>query len=256
VDRALQPLADRPRHGAVLVDFDGSLAPIVDDPEAATALPAARDALASLVGRFALVGVVSGRPVAFLRRALALDGISYVGQYGIEREESGTAILDPRAVPFVAVIEDVADAATGRFPGLLVERKQIAVTLHWRTSPQLEAEVDAWAHEIAAANGLIVLPGRQAAELRPPIPVDKGAAVADMVRGLHAALFAGDDVGDVAAWDALDGLVAEGALAHAVKVGVRSPEEPPEIVARADVHVDGPPGLAVLLNELGDALRP
>ena len=89
-----------------------------------------------------------------------------------------------------------------------------------------------------------------AAELRPPVPVDKGAVVEDLCDGLAAAAYAGDDQGDLTAFDALDRLVGQGRLERAVRIVVRSPEEPPELVARSDVRVDGPAGLAVLLAEL------
>ena len=94
-----------------------------------------------------------------------------------------------------------------------------------------------------------------AVELRPPVPVDKGTVVEELCAGLEAAAFAGDDAGDLAAFDALDRLQRDGRLAHAVRIGVRSAEAPPELMARADVAVDGPAGLAALLAELGARIR-
>jgi trehalose 6-phosphate phosphatase len=85
----LAPLVDDPRSAAVVTDFDGTLAPIVDDPARARALPAAVSALRDLAGRFGLVGVVSGRPVDFLRAQLPIDGLTLVGQYGLERLVDG-----------------------------------------------------------------------------------------------------------------------------------------------------------------------
>jgi trehalose 6-phosphate phosphatase len=89
-----------------------------------------------------------------------------------------------------------------------------------------------------------------AVELRPPVPVDKGRGVERLVAGHRHALFAGDDHGDLSGFDALDRLVADGSLADAVRIAVRSAEEPAELVARADVHVDGPNALVALLSEL------
>lgn len=248
---ALGPLVAAPARSAVLVDFDGSLAPIVDDPRAAVPLPAALAALDALVGKLGLVGVVSGRPVAFLRDALALDGVAYVGQYGLERLVDGAVLEDPRVAPMVETVAAAAADAEARFPHLYVERKgRVAVTLHWRRSPEEGDAASAWASEAGARLGLTVYPTRMAVELRPPVPVDKGSAVEQLCAGLDAALFAGDDHGDLAAFDALDRLVAVGSLGAAVRVGVRSSEEPAEIVARADIHVDGPAGLAALLADL------
>ena len=134
---ALLPIVQRAACAAVLVDFDGTLSPIVDHPEAAVPLPAARAALGALVGRCALVGVVSGRPVQFLHDAIALDGVEYVGQYGLERLAAGAVIADPGVEPYRAAIARAADAADAAFPDLYVERKgSIAVTLHWRTASE------------------------------------------------------------------------------------------------------------------------
>lgn len=252
---ALAPIVLAPASSVVLVDFDGSLAPIVDDPDAAVPLPAARRGLAALAGRVGRVGVVSGRPAEFLRAALALDGVELVGQYGLERIVDGTVVVDARVEPYCATVATVAAEAERALAGLHVERKgDVAVAIHWRQQPGRAAEARRWAEDAAAASGLEVHPGRMVAELRPPVPVDKGSAVELLCAGMRVALFAGDDRGDLAAFDALDRLVAGGALDHAVRVGVRSPEEPPEVVARADVHVDGPEGLAALLANLAAAL--
>src|SRR5204862_8302875 len=95
---ALTPLADDAAHAAIVTDFDGTLAPIVDDPDDARALPAARDALARCVPLVARVAVVSGRPVSFLARALGVAGVERVGVYGLERVVDGEVVADQRAV--------------------------------------------------------------------------------------------------------------------------------------------------------------
>jgi trehalose 6-phosphate phosphatase len=89
-----------------------------------------------------------------------------------------------------------------------------------------------------------------AVELRPPVGVDKGSAVAALAADARVAMFAGDDHGDLAAFDALAGRVRDGALDAAVRVAVRSPEEPAELVARTDVGVEGPAGFAGFLAAL------
>jgi trehalose 6-phosphate phosphatase len=252
---ALQPLVEHASHAAVLVDFDGSLAPIIDDPDASRPFPAARDALAALVGRIGLVAVVSGRPVRFLHERIGLAGVTYVGQYGLQRWVGGAVVTDPRVEPYLGPIEEIAVAATRDLPGVLVERKDgVAVVLHWRRRPDLEAAATAWVARAAAGKGLELHPAKMAAEIRPPVPMDKGDVVRELCRGLEAAAFAGDDVGDLSAFDALDGLERDGHLGHAVRLAVRSTEEPPELLARSDVQVDGPAGLAVVLADLADAI--
>ena len=260
VSDVLLPFVQQPDRAAVLVDFDGTLSPIVDRPEHAVPLPAARDALGALVGECALVGVVSGRPVQFLHDALALDGVEYVGQYGLERLAGGAVVAEPGVERYRAAIARAADAADAAFPDLYVERKgSIAVTLHWRTASARAEVAEAWVAETAAREGLEVFPTRMAAELRPPVVMDKGMAVARLLgragESVALALFAGDDHGDLSAFRALSERRDSGGLEHAVCVGVRSAEAPPELLAAADVVVDGPAGVAGLLHELSVAIR-
>jgi trehalose 6-phosphate phosphatase len=251
---ALEPLVAHARDAAVFLDYDGSLAPIVDDPAAARPLPAARDALARVVPLVGRAAVVSGRPVGFLAAALAIDGLEYAGVYGLERMVDGAVVVDPRVEPWLAVVTRVADEAEAALPGLLVERKgRVAVTLHWRTDPERGDAAAAWARDAAARLGLHVLPGRMAAELRPPVPVDKGTTVAQLAAGAVVAAFAGDDAGDLPAFAALRELARTGGLEHAVCIAVASGEALPEVLD-ADVVVDGPAGLAAVLDALADAI--
>ncbi len=237
-----------------MADFDGSLAPIVADPAAAVALPAALTALEALVSRFGTVAVVSGRPAAFLGERLPVEGLTVVGQYGLERIVDGVVVVDPSVEPFLPAIARVADDAERTWPDLHVERKGgLAVTLHWRGEPSQGDDAAAWADAIATELGLDVVPGRMAREFRAGVPIDKGTVLESLVADRDAALFAGDDHGDLAAFDALDRLTASGVLATAVRVGVASDEGPPEICTRADVVVDGPAGLARLLTDLTEA---
>ncbi len=251
VPPALQPLVEDARHAVVLVDFDGSLAPIVDDPASARPLPAARDALAALVPLVDRVAVVSGRPVAFLVDALGIDGIVYAGLYGLERMVDDQVLVDARAEPWLDVMTQVAQDADDAFPDLLVEHKgRVAVTIHWRTAPSLAAEAQAFAAGLARRYDLgEPLRGRMAVELRPPVPVDKGTVTAELVSGASVAVFAGDDAGDLLAFDVLTRLAETGVVAHTIRIGVRSAEAPPGIFD-ADVLVDGPAGLAQVLRDL------
>jgi trehalose 6-phosphate phosphatase len=225
------------------------------DPVQARPLPAARDALAALAPRLGRVAVVSGRPVAFLVDALGIEGIVYAGVYGLERMLHGEVVVDPRAEPWLEVMAEVASAADAAFPDLYVEHKgRVAVTIHWRSAPAQAATAQAFAAGIARRYDLgDPLPTRMAVELRPPLPVDKGTVTAELVQGASVAVFAGDDTGDLQAFDVLTGLAESGAVDHAVRIGVRSEEAPPGIFD-ADVLVDGPPGLATLLADVAAAI--
>ncbi|HMC81311.1 MAG TPA: trehalose-phosphatase, partial [Acidimicrobiia bacterium] len=227
----------------------------VADPDAARALPEAFDTLSRLVGRIGLVAVVSGRPLSFLTAVLPDDpGLVLVGQHGLERAAGGRRQVDPRVGPWRAGVAAAAREAEAGLPGLVVERKgEIAVNLHWRTAPERAAEAEALGRRLAERHGLAAVPMRMGLELRPPVPVDKGTVVEELAGGRHAALFAGDDQGDLVAFAALDGLVAGGRLEHAVRVAVRSEEAPAALLEAADHQVDGPPGLAALLARIADA---
>lgn len=255
----LEPLAASPSVAAVLVDFDGSISAIVDDPAAARVLPEARVALSKLVERVGTVGVVSGRPVGVLAAAIDVARIVLVGQYGLERIVDGRAVVDPRAEPYLDAVAAAADEIERDLPALLVERKAgIAVTVHWRAAPERDAEAVAAVDRIAERHGLAVYATRMAREVRPPVPVDKGAAVESVLTdaGARTACFAGDDRGDLPAFAVLEQWTYAGRLTHAVRIAVSSPEAPPELVAQADLIVDGPGGLVALLEQLAFAIKP
>jgi trehalose 6-phosphate phosphatase len=251
------PFVRDPGHAAVLVDFDGSLAPIVDDPARAVPVASAKSVLTALVSRLGLVAVVSGRHVSFLRPRLPIAGLSLAGQYGLEREEDGRVVEAPAVLGFRDAVAAAAAEAEATWPELLVERKgTVAVTVHWRTRPDQAPDLSAL-RDLAARHGLQGQAGRMAWELRPPVEVDKGTAVEALLAacGTDAAVaFAGDDAGDLPAFDALDRLAARRPGTGIMRIGVRSTEAPSELLARADVVVDGPEGLAECLRGLVDAL--
>ncbi len=260
MDPAVATLVDGDPSGvAVLVDFDGSLSPIVDDPGDAVALPESIDALRALAQRVGMVGVVSGRPVEFLLDRIGIDGVRYVGQYGLEWvDEHGREQHAAGADAYAEAVATVAAEAEEHFPGLLVERKgRLAVGLHWRTAAPMGDEVARFAAAAADRFGLSVHEARMARELRPPLDVDKGTAVhllLDRARHIDRASFAGDDRGDIAAFDALVQRRDGGRLRTALRIGVHSSEAPPELLAAADVVVDGPARLAELLSEIAAAV--
>jgi trehalose 6-phosphate phosphatase len=248
---ALQPWIGDPRHSGLLSDFDGTLAPIVTDPEAAVPLPEVPGLLAGLAGRLAVVAVVSGRPVAFLAERLgpAAGGLVLAGLYGLERLDRGRILTHPGAEAWrPAVAAAVASARVAAPPGVGVEDKGLTLALHARRVPDRMGWVADFAATTAEASGLVAHPGRLSVELRPPVAVDKGTVVEQLAAGLSAACYLGDDHGDLAAFAALADRRAAGAATLAVAVA--SPEAPGELLAAADVVVDGPAGAVGFLREL------
>ena len=248
----LAALAADPAVSAVVTDFDGTLAPIVEDPELAVALPEVPSVLAALARRFAVVAVVSGRPAAFLAHRLAGAGpeVRLVGLYGLEWIEGGALRRAPEAEAWrgpVAQVVAAARAALGS-EGVAVEDKGASVTVHWRRALRAGPRAQAFALDWAGRTGLVLQPGRRAVELRPPVGIDKGTAVAGLVAGCRSACFMGDDAGDLAAFAALDRLAEQGGVA--VRVAVGDEESPPALIAAADLVVRGPAQAVGLLRAL------
>lgn len=257
-DSRLAAIVADPRASALITDYDGTLAPIVPDPARARPLPAALDALRALVPSLGLVAVVSGRPAQFLREHVPVAGIEWIGVYGLERIVDDEVVTDARARPHADAVVAAAEEVTARWPSLRVERKgALSFTVHWRTQPDA-APAAAALEQLATTHGLRLLPGRMAAELRVPIPVDKGTVVTGLLEE-HAArvgAFAGDDTGDRAAFAALGRRAAEQTGFTALRVAVRSDEAPAELLQDADLVVDGPAGLAALLGDLAGSVSP
>lgn len=247
-DDAVGPFLARPGEAGVVVDFDGTLSPIVTDPAAARPLEGAVEALVDLTGRFGLVAVMSGRPIEFLQRWLPPE-VVLSGLYGLEVVRDGRRTDHPEGGAWRRVVEDVTRISADRGPeGMVVEPKGLSLTLHYRTRPDLAAVVAEWAGVQAARSGLVVRSAKKSIELHPPIAADKGTALEALVEGLGAVCFVGDDRGDLPAYDALDRLADRGV--RTLRVAVTGPEAPAELVRRADMVVDGPPGVLAFLRRL------
>lgn len=261
---------------AVLTDFDGTLAPLVDDPAMSLPLPAALQALRRLAVVVDRVAVVSGRPAAFIVGALAPGGegsqagqrpagaarpatsgpeIAVYGLYGLEKAVGGASVeraeLPPDQARALEAVGALAERESLSRPGLLVERKAFSVVLHYRMAPEHETFVRRFATEHALENGLTAKPGKKSVEIAVPSTVDKGSVVADLARGFRGACFIGDDVGDVVGFRAMDRIGAAGTTT--VKIAVGGSEAPEELVSSADLVLDGPPAVAGFLCDLAGA---
>lgn len=245
----LAALAEDPQHSGLFSDFDGTLSPIVDDPAQAGPVEGVPDVLAALAGRLAKVGIISGRPASFLLRHLGDRGIGMWGLHGLERVEDGEVVPAPEAEEWCDAVEEAASAAERDLgDAVQVERKNVAVTLHFRHAPSESKRIEAWVKEMAGSTGLDKFAGRMSFELRPPVPHGKGRVLEEAARGLKAACFFGDDWGDMAGFDALDRLEEDGA--RVVRVAVESAEAPQALLERADYVADGPREVLALLEEL------
>ncbi|MCI3272195.1 trehalose-phosphatase [Streptomyces cylindrosporus] len=261
----LDAILANPGRSVIALDFDGTLAPIVADPEQARAHPDAVPALARLAPKVASVAVVTGRPadVAVRHGGFAgvpgLEHLTVLGHYGAERWDAVSGeVTAPPPHPGVAAVRaelpGFLDRA-GAWRGTWIEEKGRAVAVHTRraTDPQAAFEaLRAPLTDLATRHGLIVEPGRLVLELRPP-GMDKGVALLDHVRetAATAVLYAGDDLGDLPAFAAVEKLRSDGVPGVLVCSGS---DEVTELRERADLVVEGPEGVVGLLRALANRL--
>jgi trehalose 6-phosphate phosphatase len=236
---AIARLAENPDRAAVILDVDGTLAPIVTRPEDAAVPAETRAELERLARRYRLLAFVSGRTGDDARRMVGVSDAAYVGVHGLE--------LEPEAARWREPLHALASA---EWPWGDVEDKGLTVSFHYRNAADQEAAVR-HAESIAKrawGAGLVPRFGRKVLEVRPPVDADKGTAVRALVRegGVTSALFAGDDTTDL---DAFRGL-REAELELAVCVAVASDEGPPELREQADLVVAGTAELLELLRQL------
>jgi trehalose 6-phosphate phosphatase len=256
---ALEPIRSNPAHSAVLLDIDGTLAPIVRHAADAHVPEATRTLLIEISRRYAVVACVSGRRATTARQIVAIGTIAYVGNHGGELLRPGTTRpeVDPELAAWTERVR--AFAARVYTPDLQRirvrnEDKEAIAAFHWRGAPD-EQTAAAAVQEIARLaeqEGFAVHWGRKVLEVRPPVALDKGLGIATLLRGgpSSSALYVGDDTTDLDAFRGLRSLVGSGVLSDALCVAVSSDEAPPELAREADLTVEGPAGVRGLLEAL------
>jgi trehalose 6-phosphate phosphatase len=259
LSEALAPLRADPGRAAILLDIDGTLAPIVKHAEEASVPEGTRQVLIALAKRYAIVACVSGRRASEARAMVAIGTISYLGSHGAELLRAGWTepVLERGIEDWTRRIHDFgreADTADLRRRRVRIEDKGAIVAFHWRAAPDEEAAraaIDALAARAEAA-GLRTHWGRKVLEVRPPVKLDKGAGIKAFLEDadIDAALYVGDDATDVDAFRGLRELAEEGRLSNIVRVGVRSEETPSAVEGEADLVVEGTAGVSELLGLL------
>ena len=259
---ALAAIAEDPGRALIALDFDGTLAPIVGEPSAARPYPGVLPALRRLATGVGTLAIITGRPAPAaveLGGFAGIPGLIVIGHHGWERWEGGE-LISPPPPPEVA-------QARARLPGVLaeagapegtwVEDKSHALVVHTRRTADPEAALALLAGplaDFASQTGLDSKPGRLVVELRPR-GVDKGTAITALAaeRDPAAVLFAGDDLGDIPAFDAVHALRAAGLAGVAV---CSASGEVTALADHADLVVEGPAGVTALLVRLADAVQP
>ena len=251
-----------PGHALIALDFDGTLAPIVSEPAAARPHPDVLPALQRLASGIGTLAIITGRPAPVaveLGSFAGIPGLIVIGHHGFERWEGGK-LTSPPPPPEVARARarlPGALAAAGAAEGTWVEDKGHALVVHVRRAadPQAAlARLTGPMAELAAGAGLDSKPGRMVIELRPS-GIDKGTALTTLIaeRDPAAVLFAGDDLGDLPAFEAVRAARAAGREGVAVCSGS---DEVTALAAAADLVLEGPKEVGALLAALAEALPP
>lgn len=240
-------------------DIDGTISPIVDRPDAATATPLCRRYLAEIAQRVAVVAVITGRAPEVARRVVGLETLVYIGNHGLSwwRQDREETLAE--AVPYLAMIQEAKKELPPRLhlPGLLLEDKGPILALHYRQCPDRQAAGAAIGEALASwqAQGLRVQQGRLVFELGPPLDINKGTALAHLIETYHlgGALYLGDDLTDVNAFKVVRRQREDGKVSGAA-VAVANRESGPEVTKEADYWVDGVPGVEWLLAAIASVV--
>ena len=240
----------------VATDFDGTLAPIVADPEASRPIDGAIAALSALARRGAHVGVITGRDALTAIRLGDLTEIPRVvveGLYGAERWRAGTLVTPdtPDAIADLRLALPELLAAANAAHGVWIEDKRLSLVIHTRRLPDPISEQQrlvAPAKALAERLGIDLHEGRGVLEFRLP-GYDKGTALRRLISEANpsAVLFAGDDLGDVSAFDAVRAAAIPG---WSVLVASAETEHLRDC---ADLSVDSPDGFVALLRSIAES---
>jgi trehalose 6-phosphate phosphatase len=243
----------------VALDFDGTLAPIVRDPDTATVATGGVDALIALAGRGAQVAVVTGRPAeTVLRRGglARVPNLIVAGIYGAEIWHDGAVSTVAEPPEMASLRARLADVIAEGDPGVWVEDKRLSLVVHTRTAAKPVDELDRLAAPLSALAiefGLVMHRGRYVLEIRLP-DYDKGTALRDILSRTNrtALLFAGDDLGDLPAFTLVDEMRAAGQPAVSVAVTSDEDDASQDVADAASRHVSSPAELVALLRELAE----
>jgi trehalose 6-phosphate phosphatase len=203
------------------------------------------------------VVIISGRDTDFLVSRLPLPHALFIGNHGLEERHDGASRVIVEAQPYLERLGRAAEAVAalpeGRAPGIAIERKRAAISVHFRQAADPSASgaaLEPAMQAIARQEQLQLQAGRLVWELRPPIAIDKGAVLRRLAADMQpsAIVYVGDDRTDANAFSALKGMTE----VRTVAVGVRSPEVPEDVFVDCDLMVDGVPGVTQLLTQLLD----
>lgn len=252
-------LAQQPGFGLV-TDVDGTISPIVDEPDQAAILPGVRPLLEQLRDHLLVVGVISGRGAEDVRQRVGVPGLVYYGNHGFEKLYRGKVIIPEAVMPYQsALAQAAAEVQQELLPGMMLEDKGVTLTIHYRqlaVSEEALSGFDKLITSLAARLGLTLSQGRKVYELRPPLKVDKGSAFASLVKdfNVQAAVYLGDDTTDAAVFEKAKRLRQAGSC-RCYGIGVLSANTPAEVLEKSDYSAEGVEDVAEFLALMADSAR-
>lgn len=252
---ALAPLVEFAPNSLLVLDFDGTISHIVDHPDDAVAIEGTVEVLLSLTSMLR-VAFITGRPVEWLVARLtpcAERGVEFIGLHGHERLRDGVIVPHRDSAPWRDVIDEVhVEVIATAPPEVVAEPKGLGLALHFRNSTSAEEWIRAFTARVAAETGLVSHDTRYAVELRPPVDLDKGHAMEELIaeHSPRAVAFFGDDLVDLPAVLAMRTHPSVATAAFYVD----SHEGPAEMREAADVVLQSPTEAVAVLRALRDAL--
>ena len=258
----LAALTGDPATALLTLDYDGTLAPIATRPEDAVPAPGALAALTACAQAFDTVAIVTGRPAAVvvsLAGAAGIDSLVVLGHYGEERWTSAEGLVAPPPHPGIPAARQLLPERLAALldHGVRIEEKGLSIAVHTRASDDPDATLAAACDTvlgIAAETGLEVNHGRYLVELRAPGATDKKGAIRGLIaeRRPKAVLFAGDDLVDLPAYEAVEEFRQQGG--YGVGIFVDNPEAA-SVREHADIVLPDTAACVAFLHALADAAR-
>lgn len=248
----LQGLVRRRPFGLFL-DIDGTISLLAATPQQAVIAPGLRTLLKALSAHIHVI-IISGRTLVDARRMIGVDGLTYVGSHGLAHWVEGREELDDSVLPYVRLAQQAMVELAGlrRIDGILFEEKGTGLAIHYRLTRQPEQARADILRAIAAAGSAAhfdLLEGVKVVELRPRLGLNKGTSVRSLTNRfrLEGLLYAGDDLTDIEAFEAVRDLRRGGRI-DGLAVCVHHPDASPLVEAASDYAVDGVAGATQLLE--------
>jgi len=246
----------------LIFDVDGTIAEIAPTAEAVKVTPGCKKHLRSLVKRLPVVAATSGRLTKVLRQLVGVDGVVYYGNHGLERWVKGRVEIKPEAQDYVektaVVIKELGPVLHPL--GVVFEDKGAGLVFHYRTLPHREKVRETILKEIGhspAAQSFNIDKARAVIELRPPLAVSKGSVLKEIIENYHlkSAVYMGDDVSDIDAFDTMRDL-SRGTAFQGLALGVVGEETPPNVAERASLLLRGVGEVEAFLGWLDKTIPP